>query len=165
MGKKSFTWNPDPCIFGWLTEPTSECFFDYWSIHHFYFTGFAYIILHHLLNISTVPDALILCTIVTILHGIEEYQGNTSRLSIEGIVADTIGPLVDPKVNPENREIDNDYFQNSIGDVTSGLISCGLIIWYWYHYRELPYWYLYGIIPMLFILSRDARILYDSESV
>ena len=54
-------------------------------------------------------------------------MGNTNKLSIEGIVIDKLGPIIDPKIKPELREIDNDYLDNSIGDVLSGIISNILI--------------------------------------
>ena len=39
MGKRSFTFNRDNCIIKW-GKPDSACFFDWWSIHHFYWQGF-----------------------------------------------------------------------------------------------------------------------------
>ncbi len=162
MGKRSFTWNPNGvCIFGSYSNPKSECMFDYWSILHLYFTGFAYIILHHLLKISSVKGALILTFVLTIFHGTEEYLGNTNKISLEGIVLDYLGPLIDPKVNPKNREVDNDYLENSIGDVLSGVVACILIITYWYYYKKLPYLYLLGIVIMVYMLLRKAHMLYD----
>ncbi len=160
MNKRSFTWNPEEtCIFGSITRPKSECIFDYWSIYHFYFTGFAYIILHHLLKINNLKDAIVLTSILTIIHVIEEYFGNTTKLSLEGIVIDNIGPIFNPRVNPKNRKIDDDYLQNSIGDVLSGVIACLLIIWYWKQYNVLPYNYLWGIIIIFFMLMDKADML------
>ena len=43
---------------------------------------------------------------------------------LEGVVIDYIGPIIDPKIKPELREIDNDYLENSFGDILSGIISC-----------------------------------------
>ena len=157
----SFTWDPDgTCIFGSLYNPQSKCIFDYGSIHHFYFGGLIYLILHHYLNINNMNDAMKLFIFVTILHIIEEYFGNTSKISTEGIVIDYIGPILDPKINPEKRGIDNDYLQNSIGDVVAGVISCILIILYWNYYGKLPYFYWYGFIPIFLLLMDKAKILY-----
>lgn len=162
MGKRSFTWNPNGmCILGSYSNPTSKCMFDYWSIMHLYFTGFVYIILHHLLKIASVKGAILLTFILAIFHGIEEYLGNTTKISLEGIVIDNLGPLIDPKVNPKNREIDDDYLENSIGDVLSGVVACLLIIMYWYYYKKLPYIYLLGIIIMVYMLLIKASMFYD----
>jgi len=161
MGKRSFTKNPENCIFGSFTNPKSSCVFDYWSIHHFYFSGFIYIILHHLLNISSIKNALLIMLVVTIGHMIEEYFGNTSRISLEGIVIDNIGPIIDPKIEPSLRTPDNDYIDNSIGDIISGIISNVLIIWYWKSYGKLPYSYLYGFFIIFYMLMKKAKMLYS----
>jgi hypothetical protein len=160
--RHSFTWNPRGiCVFGSIINPKSTCVFDYWSIYHFYFTGFVYLILHHLLGISSMTHAIILAVIVTILHSIEEYLGNTSRISLEGIVADYIGPLIDSRIDPTMREIDNDYLDNSIGDILSGIISCVMIIIYWHYYGHLPYYYLLGfIIVFIMLLLKAPGMLY-----
>jgi hypothetical protein len=92
---------------------------------------------------------------------VEEYLGNTTKISAEGIVIDNIAPFIDPKINVKNREIDNDYLENSIGDVLSGSVSCALIIMYWKYYGELPYFYLIGIIPIFFMLIKKSSMLYD----
>lgn len=164
MGKKSFTWNPNGvCIFGSITNPTSECVFDYWSFYHFYFTGFFYIILHHWLGITTLKQALLLCLLVTALHVGEEILGNTSKLSLEGVVLDKIGPLLDPRIDPELRFIDNDYLENSIGDVSAGVISCLLIIWHWQKFGILPYFYLWLLpIPILMLFNLRSTLYQDS---
>lgn len=97
---------------------------------------------------------------VTLLHIVEEYLGNTSKISLEGVVVDYIGPLLDPKIDPSLRGLDGDYIQNSIGDVLSGMIACALIILYWYRYKTLPYTYLYGMIVMIYLLMLKAPSLY-----
>ena len=76
-------------------------------------------------------------------------------------MVDYLGPLIDPKVNPKNREVDNDYLENSIGDVLSGVVACILIIIYWYYYKKLPYLYLLGIVIMVYMLLTKAPMLYD----
>lgn len=165
MIKKSFTLNPQgTCIFGSFAQPKSVCVFDYWSIHHFYITGVIYIILHHTLDISTLESAILLNVLITILHTTEEYLGNTTRLSFEGIVIDYISPLIDPKIKPELRGIDNDYLQNSIGDVVSGIICCSFIIWYWNKYNTLPYFYLYGSFLIFIMLLQQSKQLYDPST-
>ena len=49
-------------------------------------------------------------------------------LSLEGIFIDYLGPIVNPKIDIRLRGPDNDYLQNSIGDVLSGFIATVLII-------------------------------------
>ena len=128
MLRKSFTINPDFCIIDTnFKKPKSICLFDTWSLHHFFWQGFFYIILHHLFNIKDIRYSILLFSFLTLVHIIEEYLGNTNKLSIEGIVIDKLGPIIDPKIKPELREIDNDYLDNSIGDVLSGIISNILI--------------------------------------
>ena len=128
MLRKSFTINPDFCIIDTnFKKPKSICLFDTWSLHHFFWQGFFYIILHHLFNIKDIRYSILLFSFLTLVHIIEEYLGNTNKLSIEGIVIDNLGPIIDPKIKPELREIDNDYLDNSIGDVLSGIISNILI--------------------------------------
>jgi hypothetical protein len=114
-------------------------------------------ILHHYLKIKTIKDAIILFVILTIGHTIEEYLGNTTRISIEGTFVDCLVPLIDPLVKPEKRKIDNDYLENSIGDVLSGAISNLAIITYWYNYKKLPYFYFYGIIPVFFFVMGEKK--------
>lgn len=123
--------------------------------------GFFYIILHHLLKIKHTNQAIKLCIFLTILHVFEEYLGNTNKYSLEGVVIDNIGPLIDSKVNPKLRKIDNDYLDNSIGDVLSGVISCVLIIIYWLYNKKLPYMYLFGVVVILGMLLQKAGMLYD----
>lgn len=163
MERRSFTWNPNGmCIFGSITNPTSTCMFDYWSIHHFYFSGFIYIILHHLLNITNMTQSLYVVVLIGILHMIEEYLGNTSKISLEGLVIDYIGPLIDPKIDPSLRKIDNDYLENSIGDVLIGVISCLIISIYWNITGKLPYEYLYFIIIIIImLLDKATHMLYN----
>ena len=162
MGKNSFTWNPEGiCIFGSWSDPKSKCLFDYWSLYHFYFTGFFYIILHHYLKIDNLRDAIKLIIFVTMLHIIEEYLGNTSRLSGEGIAFDYIAPLFNSKIKPEMREIDNDYMENSIGDVLAGVISTFLIVSYWYYFGNLPYFYLWLFIFIFIMLMNKLSSSYD----
>lgn len=152
------------CLFGHLTDPNdksiSKCMFDYWSLFHFYFTGFFYLILHHLLNINNMKDALFLLLFITVAHAVEEYQGNTSKLSLEGIFFDKIATLFDPKLDPNKRELDDDTLENSVGDVLSGVISSLLIVWYWNQYKILPYWYLYGVIAAFLDLYRIRKRFY-----
>jgi hypothetical protein len=155
-----FVWNPSPCIFRSFRDDNSECLFDYWSIYHFYFSGVVYNILHHYLNITKLRGTMVPFAMVTLLHIVEEYLGNTSKISLEGVVVDYIGPLLDPKIDPSLRGLDGDYIQNSIGDVLSGMIACALIILYWYRYKTLPYTYLYGMIVMIYLLMLKAPSLY-----
>jgi hypothetical protein len=161
MLRKSFTINPDFCIIDTnFKKPKSICLFDTWSLHHFFWQGFFYIILHHLFNIKDIRYSILLFSFLTLVHIIEEYLGNTNKLSIEGIVIDKLGPIIDPKIKPELREIDNDYLDNSIGDVLSGIISNILIIFFWYKYKTLPYYYLLGIFPIFINLLSHSNRLY-----
>uniref|UniRef100_A0A6C0J6S8 Uncharacterized protein n=1 Tax=viral metagenome TaxID=1070528 RepID=A0A6C0J6S8_9ZZZZ len=107
-------------------------------------------------------NAIILAIILTLIHILEEYYGNTSMNSIEGIFIDNIGVIINPKINPELRKPDNDYLQNSIGDVGSGLISNLLIYWYWIKYGKLPYFFLYFSIVVLYLLYKKSYMLYDT---
>ena len=117
-------------------------------------------LLHELFEIKELKYSLLLFVILTCIHTIEEYLGNTTRKSLEGLVFDNIGPIVDKKVKPENRKIDNDYLDNSIGDILSGVLSNLLIILYWYNFKKLPYFYLLGIFPIFINLLSHAKILY-----
>tara|TARA_B110000495_G_C22980090_1_gene576031 strand:+ start:1005 stop:1508 length:504 start_codon:yes stop_codon:yes gene_type:complete len=165
MKRKSFTLNPSFCFIDTsFKNPKSECLFDFWSIHHFYWQGFCYIILHHLFNIKSIKQSMYLCGLLSILHAAEEYFGNIGSLSLEGIVIDNIGPLVDTKIDPKLRGYDNDYLDNSIGDVLSGIISCILIIIYWRYYKKLPYLYLYGVFIILYLLLQKAYMLYPKNN-
>ena len=99
MGARSFTLNPNNCFIKW-GKPDSACVFDWWSVHHLYWQGFFYLIFHYLLGIKTLKGALILTLVLTVVHVIEEYFGNTSRISIEGVVIDNIGPIINPSIRP-----------------------------------------------------------------
>ena len=164
MGKrerKSFTLNPEFCLFDLGYEkPKSSCVFDFWSIHHFYWQGFVYIIIHHLFKINKIELAIKLTLFLSCMHILEEYIGNKGSLSLEGIVIDNIGPLVDPKINPKLRGYDNDYLDNSIGDVLSGLLCNILIVLYWYFFNRLPYFFLFGSIIIVVLLLKKARNIY-----
>lgn len=91
----------------------------------------------------------------------DEYYGNTSLNSIEGIFIDNIGVFVNPKIQTELRTPDNDYLQNTIGDIVSGLISNLLIFGYWIKYGKLPY--LYFSIVVLYLLYKKSYMLYDTN--
>jgi len=102
--------------------------------------------------------------ILTLVHIFEEYLGNTTRLSLEGVTIDNIYPLINPNFDPKFRNIDNDYMENSIGDVLAGFISTGLIIIYWRYYGHLPYFYLLGIFPILYMLfTKGAEMVLDKS--
>ena len=81
------------------------------------------------------------------------------KKSVEGVVINHIGPLIIPDINPEKREIDNDYLDNSIGDVLSGFIANILIILFWCKYNKLPYFYIIGLVPTIIHLFTKAHIL------
>ncbi len=157
--RRSFTFNPEFCLLDTnFKKPRHICLFDTWSAHHFFWQGVAYILLHELFEIKDIKHSIFLGLILTSIHIGEEYLGNTSRTSLEGIVIDNLGPLVDPKLKPEKRKIDNDYFDNSIGDVLSGFISNVLIILFWYKFGKLPYFYFLLSIPIgLNLLSNTKK--------
>ena len=161
MGKRSFTRNPNFCFIKWKI-PDSACFFDWWSIHHFYWQGFFYLILHHLLKISSLKSALILTVVLTLLHIIEEYLGNTSKYSLEGITVDNLGPVIKTKRCIIKRP-DNDYIDNSIGDVTAGLIANLLLVFYWYYFKELPWFYLIFLIAIIAMTLSKSSMLYPKK--
>ena len=159
--KRSFRFNPEFCLidkdFG---NPKSICVFDTWSLHHFFWQGAIYIILHELFKIKNIEQSIFLFLILTILHIFEEYIGNISRISIEGIIIDNLGPIINPRVNPKKRKIDNDYLDNSLGDILSGIISNLIIILFWYKYKSVPYWYLLFFFPIFYNLLNHAPQLY-----
>ena len=162
--RKSFKLNPKFCFirFG---EADSKCVFDSWSIHHFYWQGFIYILLHHFLKIKYINQALILTGILTLLHSTEEYFGNIGLFSLEGIFIDNIGPIVNPKIDIKLREPDNDYLDNSIGDVLSGLTSNIIILLYWYYFKKLPYRYLLLSILIFYLLYNKSWLLYSKNKL
>ena len=163
MGKRSFTKNPNSC-FVKVGKPNSACYFDSWSIHHFYWQGFLFIIFFHFLKIKKLKYAVGLAFLLTLIHIIEEYLGNTSRISLEGLFIDYIGPLINPRIKTELRKLDNDYIENSIGDVLSGLLSNILIIGYWLKYKKIPYIYLLFSILVSYLLYQKSHRLYDEET-
>lgn len=159
--RRSFTLNPNFCLIdNDFRNPKSICLFDTWSIHHFFWQGAFYILLHDLLKIKKIKHSIILFLVLTLLHVIEEYLGNMSRISLEGIVIDNLGPIINQRVKPEKRKIDNDYLDNSLGDVISGIISNILIILFWYKYKSLPYLYLILFFPVFTNLLSHAHQLY-----
>ena len=161
MVRKSFTLNPNFCLLDTqFKNPRSICVFDTWSAHHFFWQGALYMIFHLIFEIKEIKQSIILFLILTLLHLIEEYLGNTSKISLEGIVIDNLGPIIDTKIKPEKRKIDNDYIDNSIGDVLAGMISNALIILYWYKFKSLPYFYLLLFFPVFANLLSYAKILY-----
>jgi len=162
MGKRSFTLNPNNCFIKW-GKADSECYFDSWSIQHFYWQGFFFIILFHFFKIKKINTALILTLLLTIIHSLEEYFGNIALISLEGIFVDNLGPIINPRINPKLRTPDNDYLQNSIGDVLAGLISNLLIVGYWVKYGKIPYIYLCFSIVVLYLLYQKSDMLYDPK--
>ena len=145
------------CLYGNIK---SKCMFNSWSFHHFYWQGLIFLVLHSIFKIKTVKYSILLIIILTLLHIIEEYLGNNSRISLKGLVIDYIGPLLDNKIKIKKRELDNDSIQNSIGDVLSGILSNILIFYYWYYFNKLPYIYILGRIPIYIDLMKKAKILY-----
>jgi len=160
--KKSFTYNPKFCLVN-FGKAYSECIFDSWSIHHFYWQGFGYIILHHLFKINKLKYAIILTIFLTSVHILEEYYGNKGLVSLEGIIIDNIGPLINPKIDVNLRKPDNDYMDNSIGDIVSGLSSNIIILLYWYYLKKLPYSYLFLSFFILYLLYKKSYILYPKN--
>ena len=151
MKDKSF------CLYGDIKK---NCMFDAWSLHHFYWQGLVFLLLHSILKIKNMKNSILLLIVLTILHIIEEYLGNNSRISLEGIFIDNIGPLLDNKIKIEKRKLDDDSIENSIGDVLSGILSNILILYYWYHFKSLPYIYITGLIPIYYDLMNKAYKLY-----
>lgn len=163
--KKSFTFNPNPCLVDTnYHKPSSECVADFWTIHHAYWQGFFYIIFHHALKIKTLKHSVLLTSLLTAIHITEEYFGNTSKFSLEGIIIDNLGPIFNPKIDVTLRKPDDDYIDNSIGDVTSGLLSCLFIIYYWKHYGELPYFYLAFSVVIIILLLMKSHLLYPKKN-
>ena len=153
---KRFRLNPQFCFLDKnIDKPKSACVFDYYSIQHFYWQGFAYLLIHRLLNIQTLKNAIILIIVLTILHVIEEYLDNVSKLSLQGIIIDNIGPLIDKRIDTSKRMPDDDYLDNSIGDVLSGVISCIILVAYWNRTGKLPIIeYSIFLIPVIYLLLK-----------
>ena len=162
MYKRSFTLNPNFCLIK-LGEADSKCIFDSWSIHHFYWQGFFYLLFHHFFKIKSLKYSIILTSIFTLLHILEEYFGNIGLFSLEGLFIDYIGPIINPKINVKLRKKDNDYLDNSIGDVISGLSSNILIVLYWYYFKKLPYSYILFSILILYLLYNKSYMLYNKK--
>ena len=142
MTKKSFKFNPNFCLVSFKHPTHSKCMFDHWSLDHFYWQGFVYIILHHFLKLKKLKHMIIVTLSLSTIHMLEEYFGNKKKNNLENIVFKYLLPFFNPNAKKETR-YDNDYLDNSIGDVLSGLISNILIILFWMKYNKLPYWYLY----------------------
>lgn len=165
MKNRSFTFNPNPCLVELdYHNASSSCLFDSWTLDHFYWQGFFYIIAHHFLKIKSMKHAIILLLVLTFLHGIEDYLGNIGTFNLEGVFIDTLAPIFDPKVDISLRGKDNDYMDNTIGDVLSGFGSCVLIILYWYKFNRLPYIYLIFSIGLLYLLYKKSYKLYPDNS-
>ncbi len=163
MGERSFKKNPQFCLFDKkFDKPTSSCLFDYWSIQHFYWQGVAYIIFHALLGINQFGGAISLLLLLTFLHAVEEYLDNVGKFSLQGIIIDKIGPLIDKKIDPANRGPDNDYLDNSVGDVLSGSLACIVIIIYWLIFNRLPVAvYILLLIPVMYLMLRKRNKFYN----
>tara|TARA_Y100001980_G_C14550198_1_gene332566 strand:- start:1945 stop:2427 length:483 start_codon:yes stop_codon:yes gene_type:complete len=144
--------------------PKSVCLFDFWSIHHGYWHGLIYIIIHYILNIKSLKLSIIINIILVFLHAVEEYIDNNSLYSLQGFIIDNIGPIFDNKINPKMRKPDIDTIYNSIGDVISGLIISILIVIYWYNYKKLPLFYIFGLIPIIYMSLGKAHTLYSENN-
>jgi len=157
--------NNNFCLFDLdYDNPKSLCLFDFWSVAHGYWHGLSYIIIHYILKIKTLKLSIIITIILVCLHVIEEYIDNNSLYSLQGFFIDYIGPIFDNKINKKMREPDNDSIYNTIGDVLSGLIINILIVLYWYKYKKLPLFYLFGIIPVIYMSLGKAHTLYSENN-
>ena len=157
--------NNNFCLFDLdYDNPNSLCLFDFWSISHGYWHGLIYIIIHYILKIKTLKLSIIISIILVCLHVIEEYIDNNSLYSFQGFIIDYIGPIFDNKINPKMRNPDNDSIYNTIGDVLSGLIINILIVLYWYKYKKLPLFYLFGLIPIIYMSLGKSHTLYSENN-
>ena len=157
--------NNNFCLFDLdYDNPNSLCLFDFWSISHGYWHGLIYIIIHYILKIKTLKLSIIISIILVCLHVIEEYIDNNSLYSFQGFIIDYIGPIFDNKINPKMRNPDNDSIYNTIGDVLSGLIINILIVLYWYKYKKLPFFYLFGLIPIIYMSLGKSHTLYSENN-
>ena len=157
--------NNNFCLFDLdYDNPNSLCLFDFRSISHGYWHGLIYIIIHYILKIKTLKLSIIISIILVCLHVIEEYIDNNSLYSFQGFIIDYIGPIFDNKINPKMRNPDNDSIYNTIGDVLSGLIINILIVLYWYKYKKLPLFYLFGLIPIIYMSLGKSHTLYSENN-
>ena len=153
------------CLFDLDYEnPKSSCLFDFWSLHHGYWHGLIYIIILYIFKIKSLKSSIIINIILVFFHALEEYIDNNSLYSFQGLIVDNIGPIFDKKINPKVRGPDDDTIYNSIGDVLSGLIISILIVIYWYKYKRLPLFYLFGIIPIIYMKLGKAHTLYSENN-
>ena len=168
-GRPLFSWNPKgTCIVGSWNNPESKCVFDFWSAYHFYFSGLIFIgglIIFDYFQIkimspSNWKSVLNWFILINILHIVEEYLGNTGRFSLEGVVIDSLGPLFVPGFHPEYRQPDNDYLQNSIGDVFSGILGAliPLLMFWGFGLGKITtmYIWLMGFPPLFAMLIARA---------
>ena len=50
--RRSFTLNPNFCLIDTEFKTKTLCVFDTWSVHHFFWQGVAYLLLHELFEIK-----------------------------------------------------------------------------------------------------------------
>ena len=151
----NFEYDSDP-----LEKPGSVCMFDMWSLHHGYYHGLLYIILHILLKIKKKKHVILLNIILIILHIIEEILDNNTFNSFQHYFIKYIGPILDNKIDVKKIKQDHDSIYNSIGDVLSGAIVTVFISLYWFKYKNIPYIYFIGIIPIIISLLDKAKTLH-----
>src|SRR3990172_5427878 len=106
MDRKILALDPDgTCIVDtqW-NEPRSRCFFDFWSIPHLIYTALLYEIL-----LQIFPNKqIILLVIVNLLHILEEILGNTVWWNFEGILANYVFPIIEPRYKQWSYVTDHD---------------------------------------------------------
>jgi len=116
---------PSNCLFQFSRE--SKCWFNLWSIQHFYYPAFVlsiflYFISKYANRENKIIYALIAVGLIHIYHFIDEYLGNFTTYSPEGIVRDLLS-------NKESgKPTDNDSIQNSFGDIISGFIGSLIVL-------------------------------------
>ena len=105
----------------------NKCWFNLWSIQHFYYPAFFYslfltfLIKQNFSNQTTLLLALLGFAFIHIFHFIDEYLGNLTTYSPEGLLRNIF-------YKDDNKPTDNDSIQNSFGDIISGFIGLLLIL-------------------------------------
>jgi hypothetical protein len=96
---------------------------------------------------KTNSHAFTLLVITNLFHVFEEYLGNTTVYSIEGIILNWVYPLLNVKYEPDYSVTDHDSIQNSLGDILSGFV--GTLFIFAYNFMNLDIHKLLSIYLIL----------------
>lgn len=154
MKSRSFRFNPNgPTLFSTDPELLHESVFDYWSLFHFGNVAFFYTILLIIFKVKTSKTALKWFVVINVLHTIEEFLENLGPFNAENAFKQLfLRKMPDGSPNEDLKNVkDNDYLDNSIGDVISGIVGSGLVFLYWKCAGKVPYIVL--LMPLLLAYS------------